>query len=72
MKLSQLITDFSISVSNEETKILELMDKDIRAFESFNEREQFIIEGLIRKSLVSKVYNKGSILVVANDNIYEK
>jgi len=48
------------------------MDKDIRAFESFNEREQFIIEGLIRKSLVSKVYNKGSILVVANDNIYEK
>jgi|SaaInlV_125m_DNA_1040241.scaffolds.fasta_scaffold29915_3 hypothetical protein len=72
MKLNQLITDFSISVSNEETKILELMDKDIRAFESFNEREQFIIEGLIRKSLVSKVYNKGSILVVANDNIYEK
>jgi hypothetical protein len=69
MKLNQLITDFSISVSNEETKILELMDKDIRAFESFNEREQFIIEGLI---LVSKVYNKGSILVVANDNIYEK
>ena len=38
----------------------------------FMEREQFIIEGLIRKSLVSKVYNKGSILVVANDNIYEK
>ncbi len=72
MKLNQLITDFSISVSNEETKILELMDKDIRAFDSFNEREQFIIEGLIRKSLVSKVYNKGSILVVANDNIYEK
>ena len=67
MKLNQLITDFSISVSNEETKILELMDKDIRAFESFNEREQFIIEGLIRKSLVSKVQRNGSTLVMVNE-----
>jgi hypothetical protein len=70
MKLNQLISEFTISVSNEEEKLLEYMDTDIRPFSSFSEREQFIIEGLIRKSIVSKVYNKGSILVVVNDKIY--
>ena len=70
MKLNQLITEFTIAVNNEETKVLELMDTDVRPFDSFSEREQFIIEGLIRKSIVSKVYNKGSILVVVNDKIY--
>jgi len=70
MKLNQLISEFTISVSNEEKKLLEYMDTDIRPFSSFSEREQFIIEGLIRKSIVSKVYNKGSILVVVNDKIY--
>ena len=34
---------------------------------SFTEREQAIIENLIRKSLVSKVYSKGSTLVLANE-----
>ena len=70
MKLNQLISEFTISVSNEEKKLLEYIDTDIRPFSSFSEREQFIIEGLIRKSIVSKVYNKGSILVVVNDKIY--
>lgn len=70
MKLNQLITEFTIAVNNEETKVLELMDTDVRPFESFSEREKFIIEGLIRKSIVSKVYNKGSILVVVNDKIF--
>ena len=70
MKLNQLITEFTIAVNNEETKVLELMDTDVRPFDNFSEREQFIIEGLIRKSIVSKVYNKGSILVVVNDKIY--
>lgn len=70
MKLNQLITEFTIAVNNEETKVLELMDTDVRPFDSFSEREQFIIEGLIRKSIVSKVYNKGSILVVVNDKIF--
>ena len=70
MKLNQLISEFTISVSNEEKKLLEYMDTDIRPFSSFSERDQFIIEGLIRKSIVSKVYNKGSILVVVNDKIY--
>jgi hypothetical protein len=37
------------------------------SIDTFTEREQTIIENLIRKSLVSKVYNKGSILVMANE-----
>ena len=69
MKFNELIKDFTIARSNEETKVLKLMT-DIMPYDSFPEREQVIIDGLIRKSLVSKVYNKGSILVVMNDKIF--
>lgn len=66
MKLNVLVQDFKIFVTNEEKKVLSKID-DIMPFESFNEREQTIIENLIRKSLVSKIQRKGSILVMANE-----
>jgi len=66
MKLNELVQDFKIFVTNEEKKVLSKID-DIMPFESFNEREQTIIENLIRKSLVSKIQRKGSILVMANE-----
>lgn len=53
-------------MSNEEKAVLDLMH-GVRQFDSFTEREQFVIEGLIRKSLVSKVHNNGSTLVMANE-----
>jgi len=67
MKLNDLVGNFSIAMSNEEKKVLSTID-GIMPLSSFAEREQTIIENLIRKSLVSKVHNKdGSTLVMANE-----
>jgi hypothetical protein len=66
MKLNELIKSFSIAMSNEEKALLDQM-QDVRPLDSFTEREQVIIENLVRKSLVSKIHNKGSTLVMANE-----
>ena len=71
MKLNELIKQFPIAMNNEEAKLLKSL-KGVIPLESFDEREQFILEGLIRKSLVSKVYNNGNILVVANEETINK
>ena len=71
MKLNELITQFTIAMSNEEAKVLKSV-KGVMPLESFDEREQFVLEGLIRKSLVSKVHNNGNTMVVANDESLNK
>lgn len=71
MKLNELLTQFTIALSNEEAKVLKSV-KGVMPIESFDEREQFVLEGLVRKSLVSKVHNNGNILVVANEEPINK
>ena len=66
MKLNELLTQFTIAMNNEEAKLLKSL-KGVMPLESFDERERFILEGLIRKRLVSKVYNNGNLLVVVNE-----
>ena len=66
MKLNELIEKFTIYTTNEEKEVLSKID-DMMSIDTFSEREQAIIENLVRKSLVSKVQNKGSILVMANE-----
>ena len=66
MKLNELIDEFTIYTTNEEQKMLSQID-GMLPLASFTEREQAIIENLIRKSLVSKVHNNGSTLVLANE-----
>jgi len=66
MKLNELIEDFTIYTTNEEKEVLSKID-DMMSLDTFTEREQAIIENLIRKSLVSKVQRKGSTLVMANE-----
>lgn len=53
-------------MSNEEQEIFERCD-ELRPLLSFTEREQVIIESLIRKSLVSKLYKNGNVMVMANE-----
>lgn len=65
MKINELINDFEIYVSNEEKELLKKLDS-ARSFLSFSERERFIIEGLIRKSLVIKVGHDNPY-VIANE-----
>lgn len=66
MKLNELIEDFTIYTTNEEKEVLSRID-DMMSLDTFTEREQAIIENLIRKSLVSKVQQRGSTLVMANE-----
>lgn len=66
MKINELISSFVIQMSNEENTVYEKLDTRT-PLSLFNEREQFIIHNLIRKSLVSKIMLDGQTLVTRND-----
>lgn len=66
MKINELISQFTIHVTNEENELLDKI-KEPCYYDSFTERDQYVIETLFRKSLLTKVYNKGNIVVVPND-----
>lgn len=66
MKLNELIKSFEIFTTAEEKKLLEFIDRPLPV-EAFDERSQFVIDNLIRKSLISKVSYKGNVFVVKND-----
>jgi len=56
-----------IYTNNEEQTVLDKMSA-AQMIEAYTERERFIIEGLIRKSLVTKFQYNNSYLVVKNEN----
>lgn len=66
MKLNELISDFSIYVTNEERGLIETLDRPV-PLSSFNERERIIIDNLVRKSVISKVMQNGLAMVIKND-----
>jgi len=66
MKLNELIKEFTVHVTNEESNLLDKI-KSPCYYEAFTEREQFIIENLFRKSLLTKVHNRGNVIVVPNE-----
>ncbi len=65
MKLNELVKSFDIYTSNEEKDILKRLDYP-QSLSSFSERDQFTIEGLIRKSLVIKIGDTNP-RVIANE-----
>jgi hypothetical protein len=68
MKINELLTKFTIQMSNEERDLLDKMGNDVKVIHAYTDRERFVIESLIRKALVSKIVRNGSVLVVANEN----
>jgi hypothetical protein len=66
MKINELIKEFNIYTTNEEKAILESMDS-VMPLTSYTERERFLINNLIRKSLVSKIRYNNTIMVARND-----
>jgi hypothetical protein len=64
MKINELIKD--VYTTNAEKDVLEEINHPT-PLSSFNEREQVIINNLVRKSLISKVNNRGHILVMKNE-----
>ena len=67
MKVSDLISSFEIWTSKEEQDLLKKLKKPV-PLASLNEHNQFRVQALIRKSLVTKVGMKDP-LIVANDQI---
>jgi hypothetical protein len=65
MKINELLNGFSIYTSLEEQSLLKKLQSPV-LLDSFNERERFIIEGMIRKSLVIKIGDINS-KVIANE-----
>lgn len=66
MRINDLIQEFRIYMNNEEAELIETINKP-SLIESFTEREQTIIQSLIRKSLVSKVVKDGYAYIIRND-----
>jgi hypothetical protein len=66
MKLNELIKDFRIFMTNEEKVELEKLTAPT-PLSSLTERQQVIMNNLIRKSLVSKIQTNNIIMVAKND-----
>ena len=64
MKMSDLIK--GTYITNEEASIMQKLNGE-SPLAGFSERDQVIIEGLIRKSLVSKIRSKEGIMVAKNE-----
>ena len=65
MKINELLQSFTIYKSKEEEEVLKKLDRPLYLSE-FSDREQVIIENMIRKSLVIKLGMKNP-KVVANE-----
>lgn len=69
MKINELISDFQIWTTNEEDKLMEKLKTPVK-LSALSEQDQFKVQALIRKSLVTKVGMENPT-VVANEK-YKK
>jgi hypothetical protein len=65
MKINELIDDFKIWTTNEEEHILKKLSSPIK-LASLSEHEQFRVQAMIRKSLVTKIGQENPS-IVANE-----
>ena len=65
MRINELIQEFTIQTSNEEKDMLSKL-QSVKNLDTFMERDQEVINQLVRKSLVRKIGKDGSTMVVAN------
>lgn len=65
MKINELLQGFTIYKTIEEEKLLEKLQSPIY-LSTFNEHDKFVIEGMVRKSLVIKI-GQNNPRVVANE-----
>jgi hypothetical protein len=65
MKINELISDFEIWTTNDEAKLLERLKTPVK-ISQLSEQDQFKVQAMIRKSLLTKIgHNDPS--VVANE-----
>ena len=65
MRINELVTEFTIHTSNEEKEVLGKL-KSAKNLDTFMERDQEVINQLVRKSLVRKIEQDNNVMVVAN------
>ena len=65
MRINELIQEFTIQTSNEEKDMLNKL-QSIKNLDTFMERDQEVINQLVRKSLVRKIEQDNNVMVVAN------
>jgi hypothetical protein len=65
MRLNELVRTIPTWISNEEQQVLDRI-KGLEPASIFSEREQQIIENLVRKSLVITVTDKGNTYLYPN------
>ena len=65
MRINELIQKFTIQTSNEEKEVLGKL-KSAKNLDTFMERDQEVINQLVRKSLVRKIEQDNNVMVVAN------
>lgn len=65
MKINEFVRSLDTWCTNEELELLEKLTEP-RLLNSFEEREKFVLENLIRKSLVIKVNGNESVYVYPN------
>jgi len=70
MKINELIGSFGIWTTNEELDILKRLQRPV-LLHTLSEHDQFRIEGMIRKSLVTKI-GQTNPKVVANEEYKTK
>jgi len=63
MKINELISDFSIWITIEESKLLKKLENPVK-LSLFNEHDQLKINNMIHKSLVKKIGFKDPLVVI--------
>jgi hypothetical protein len=63
MKINELIQSFEVWTTNEEKELLKKLSKPIR-LSNLKEEDQFRVEALIRKSLVTKIGMEDPTVVI--------
>ena len=66
MKINDLIHGFEIFLTNEEKDILPKL-QELRLQAEFTERERYVIENMVKKSVVAKVKYNGETYLVQNE-----
>jgi hypothetical protein len=65
MKINELISSFEIWTTNDEAKLLERLKTPVK-MSSLSEQDQFKVQAMIRKSLITKIGHDNPS-VVANE-----
>ncbi len=67
MKINELIDTFEIWTTNEEKELLKKLKQPVK-LSSMNEHDQFRVQAMIRKSLVTKVGHIDPSVVANEEN----